>query len=78
MIRFYRIHRLGGIYMKTVQELEAQLAELKSDFIRIQGDVEKIETTGGNVALAVKQLTALENEIAEVRTQLREALKKDN
>ncbi|WP_078392256.1 SE1832 family protein [Shouchella patagoniensis] len=64
--------------MKTVQELEAQLAELKSDFIRIQGDVEKIETTGGNVALAVKQLTALENEIAEVRTQLREALKKDN
>lgn len=64
--------------MKTVQELEAQLTELKSDFIRIQGDVEKIETTGGNVALAVKQLTALENEIAEVRTQLRVALKKDN
>ncbi|WP_054708044.1 SE1832 family protein [Bacillus sp. JCM 19041] len=64
--------------MKTVQELEAQLAELKSDFIRIQGDVEKIETTGGNVALAVKQLTALEDEIAEVRTQLRQALKENN
>lgn len=27
--------------MKTVQQLENELAELKSDFIRIQGDVEK-------------------------------------
>ncbi|GAF23746.1 MULTISPECIES: SE1832 family protein [Shouchella] len=60
--------------MKTVQQLENELAELKSDFIRIQGDVEKIETIGGNVAKAVEQLDALEKEIADVRNQLREAL----
>ena len=61
--------------MKPVDELQATLAELKSDFVRIQGDVEKIETTGGNVAQAVKQLTALEEEIASVRKQLNEAIK---
>ncbi|AIC95646.1 MULTISPECIES: SE1832 family protein [Shouchella] len=59
--------------MKTVQQLESELAELKSDFIRIQGDVEKIETIGGNVTKAVEQLDALEKEIANVRHQLREA-----
>lgn len=60
--------------MKTVQELEAQLAELKSDFIRLQGDVEKIESIGGNVDQSVKQLISLEEEIAEVRKQIKEAL----
>ncbi|GAF17474.1 hypothetical protein JCM19046_1991 [Bacillus sp. JCM 19046] len=60
--------------MKTIQELEAQLAELKSDFIRLQGDVEKIESIGGNVAQSVKQLINLEDEIAQVRKQLNNAL----
>lgn len=60
--------------MKTVKELEQELAELKSDFVRLQGDVEKIESTGGNVAKAMEQLDSLEVEIANVRGQLREAL----
>ncbi|MBM7841163.1 ribosomal protein L29 [Alkalihalobacillus xiaoxiensis] len=60
--------------MKTIQELEAQLAELKSDFIRLQGDVEKIESIGGNVAQSVKQLINLEDEIAQVRKELNNAL----
>ncbi|WP_059103395.1 SE1832 family protein [Shouchella shacheensis] len=61
--------------METIQQLEHRLTELKSDFVRIQGDIEKVETTGGNVAAAMKQLTAIEDEIASVRKQIADQLK---
>ncbi|ASS89961.1 MAG: hypothetical protein C6W58_12625 [Bacillaceae bacterium] len=54
----------------TKQEIEQRIAELKSDYIRIQGDIEKLESVGGNIEKAEQQLTEIENELANLRTAL--------
>lgn len=51
-------------------ELEKQLLELKSDYIRIQGDMDKLEFVKGRVSSAEEQLIRLEKEIAEVNKRL--------
>lgn len=53
-------------------ELEALLAELKSDYVRIQGDMDKLEAVDGRVSSAEEQLIRLEKEIADVRLQLKD------
>ena len=50
--------------------LEAKLAELKSDYVRIQQDLEKLIFVDGRASSAEGQLIRLENEIAEVRRQI--------
>jgi DNA repair exonuclease SbcCD ATPase subunit len=55
------------------KQLEAKLAELKSDYSRIQGDMDKLEFVGGRVSSAEEQLVRLEKEIAELRSKLDEA-----
>ncbi|AXF57318.1 SE1832 family protein [Salicibibacter kimchii] len=57
----------------TVKELEDELNLLKSDYVRIQGDVDKLESVGGNVRPATRQLRHLEDEISRVRQQLKES-----
>lgn len=54
------------------QELEQQIAELKNDYIRQQGDIEKLESTGHNqmVEKAEARLEAMENRLAELNRQL--------
>lgn len=52
------------------RELEAKLAELKSDYIRIQEDMDKLEFVGGRVSSAEEQLIRLEEEIADIHEQL--------
>jgi len=54
----------------TKKELEDRLADLKSDYIRIQGDLEKMEATVGNSASGEKLLIQIEKEIPIVRKQL--------
>lgn len=56
----------------TKKELEAQLTELKSDYVRIQGDMDKLEYVKGRVSSAEQQLIRLEDEIAEVNRKLQE------
>lgn len=55
------------------KKLEAKLAELKSDYVRIQEDMDKLEFVGGRVSSAEEQLIRLEGEIAEVRQLIEEA-----
>lgn len=52
------------------KELEEKLAELKSDYVRIQGDMDKLEFVGGRVSSAEGQLVRLEKEIADVNREL--------
>lgn len=52
------------------KQIEAKLAELKSDYARIQEDMDKLEYVGGRVSSAEGQLIRLEDEIAIVRKQL--------
>lgn len=54
-------------------QLESLLLELKSDYVRIQGDMDKLEAVDGRVSSAEEQLIRLEKEIADVRKQLEEA-----
>lgn len=52
------------------KELESKLIELKSDYVRIQGDMDKLEYVRGRVSSAEEQLIRLEKEIADVNKQL--------
>lgn len=58
----------GGCCM----DLEQQLQELKMDYIRLQGDLEKRESTSQQVDPLIKQLESIEQQIAEVRAKLQQ------
>ena len=53
-------------------EIERRIEELKSDYIRIQGDMEKLESLGknGNVAYSEKLLEEIELELKQLREML--------
>lgn len=52
------------------KKLETKLAELKSDYIRLQQDLEKLVFVGGRESSTEEVLERLEEEIAEVNKQL--------
>jgi len=56
--------------MESKEALEAKLDELKSDYFRIQEDMEKLVFVGGRASSAEEQLIRLEKEIADVRKKL--------
>ena len=56
----------------TKKDLENKLEELKSDYVRIQSDLDKLVYVRGRASSAEEQLVRLENEIAEVRKKLEE------
>ena len=58
--------------MVTRKEIEDLLIDLKSDYARIQGDLEKMEATVGNSAAAEKELVKIEEEMKKLRKQLNE------
>ncbi|WP_182654123.1 SE1832 family protein [Staphylococcus simulans] len=53
-------------------DLESQLAELKQDYVRLQDDLEKRESTGQEVDPLIKQLEQIEHEIAHVSSQIKQ------
>ncbi|NLI68970.1 MAG: hypothetical protein GX374_10035 [Bacilli bacterium] len=58
------------------KQLEAKLAELKSDYVRLQSDLEKVIFVRGREQETEKELVRLEKEIAEVNRMLDELDKK--
>ncbi|WP_233133491.1 SE1832 family protein [Marinococcus halophilus] len=56
----------------TLRELDHRLDMLKSDYVRIQGDLEKLESFGGNTDGIMRELDILEKEMHEINTQIRE------
>ncbi|HDC8127856.1 TPA: hypothetical protein O9L79_001846 [Staphylococcus aureus] len=52
--------------------LENQLAELKYDYVRLQGDLEKRESLNLDTSELVRQLKDIENEIRNVRAQMQD------
>lgn len=61
-----------GVIIMNKKELEAKLAELKSDYVRIQSDLEKVVFVGGREESPERELIRLEQEIAELNKQLDE------
>ncbi|RPF54024.1 SE1832 family protein [Aquisalibacillus elongatus] len=54
-------------------EIQERIDELKMDYIRIQGDLDKLESTGGNVTMLEKTLNRMEDELNELRQQFENA-----
>ena len=54
------------------KEVENRIAELKSDYTRLQADLDKMGTVGGNTERGEKQLEAMEVELAELNRRLDE------
>jgi hypothetical protein len=56
------------------RQVEAAIAELKMDYINLQGDIEKLESTGNNsyVKKAELRLATMEANLAELNKQLAE------
>ncbi|MFZ0369576.1 MAG: SE1832 family protein [Halobacillus sp.] len=55
------------------KEIQDQIAFLKADYIRIQGDLDKLEANGANVENAESQLERMEKELKDLKVQLAEA-----
>lgn len=53
----------------TKDQIKARIAELKYDYIRIQEDIEKMESTGGSMTNAERQLQAIEDELKLLHQQ---------
>ncbi|MBW3112304.1 MULTISPECIES: SE1832 family protein [Bacillaceae] len=54
----------------TKTELEYKINEVKLDYIRIQGDLEKLETFGRNTDIQQKKLDELEQELSHLNKEL--------
>ncbi|GAA0435912.1 hypothetical protein GCM10008983_10690 [Lentibacillus halophilus] len=52
------------------QDIEAELAELKSDYSRIQGDVEKATSFSVDTSAGDKKLEEIEDRMKELNQQL--------
>jgi hypothetical protein len=52
--------------MMTNDQKKARIAELKLDYIRIQEDMEKMESNGVNIENAERQLVAIEKELKQL------------
>ena len=59
--------------MPTKDELLYQIAEQKSDYIRQQGDIEKLESTGYPelIEKAEQRLSDMEKQLADLNNQLK-------
>lgn len=51
-------------------QIEYKIAELKMDYMRVQGDIEKLESTGHGTIKAEELLTAMEIELKVLNEQL--------
>lgn len=60
--------------MTTKSEIEQQIAQLKLDYINLQGDIEKLENTGhiNSVKQAEERLAKMEQQLAELNKKLAE------
>lgn len=56
-------------------QIEYKIQELKMDYMRVQGDIEKLESTGHGVSKAEERLVEMEKELKELNKLLLKAEK---
>lgn len=56
----------------TKSQIESEIAELKMDYINLQGDIEKLESTGhgDSIQKAEARLAKMEERLAELNEML--------
>lgn len=52
--------------------IEYKIQELKLDYVRLQNDLEKLDSVNGNISPLEKQIAEIEQEISLLNKQLRE------
>ncbi|RFU63609.1 SE1832 family protein [Bacillus sp. V59.32b] len=60
----------------TKSELEYKIQDIKADYIRLQNDLERMESVGGNISPLEKQLNDIEIELKSLYQQLDELKEK--
>lgn len=65
---------MRGVFLMNKRQVENEIVELKMDYINLQGDIEKLESTGNNsfVKKAELRLATMEERLAELNKQLAE------
>ncbi|RFU60438.1 SE1832 family protein [Peribacillus glennii] len=58
-------------------EVEYKIQDVKADYVRLQNDLEKLESVGGNISPLLKQLDELEFELKKLNAQLEDLKKQD-
>ncbi|MDQ0229252.1 SE1832 family protein [Metabacillus malikii] len=53
-------------------EINQRIDELKMDYVRTQGDIEKLESTGNSTERLEAKLTEIEESLAKYRSMLTE------
>ncbi|PLT33432.1 SE1832 family protein [Bacillus sp. V5-8f] len=53
-------------------EVEYKIQDLKADYVRLQSDLERMESVGGNISPLLKQLNEIELELKKLNAQLEE------
>ncbi|MCA1041306.1 hypothetical protein LCM00_17460 [Bacillus infantis] len=51
-------------------EIEYKIKDLKLDYVRLQNDLEKMESVGGNLSPLEKQIQAIEAELKSLYKEL--------
>lgn len=61
-----------GVFRMDKKQIEREIAELKMEYVNLQGDIEKLESVGQNrfVAKSEVRLGAMEEKLAELNTKL--------
>jgi len=54
------------------KELEYKIRELKLDYVRLQNDLEKLDSVKGNISPLERQIAEIEDEISTLSRNLRE------
>lgn len=52
-------------------DLEYRLLELKNEYISVQGDIEKLESTRNNIEKMEERLSGLEDEISRTKQEIK-------
>ena len=52
------------------QEINQKIDELKMEYVKVQGDIEKLEATGHSTGILEAKLSELENKLSEYRSKL--------
>lgn len=52
-------------------DLEYRLSELKNEYISVQGDIEKLESTGNSIDKMEERLSKIEDEISLTKQEIK-------
>ncbi|MGG0892220.1 SE1832 family protein [Cytobacillus horneckiae] len=53
----------------NIKEIESQIAELKMDYMRLQEDIEKLESFGRSVEKQEQRMKEIEDELRQLNSQ---------